>query len=192
LIGRPMSAPATFGWKGIMRLKESMPELLKEKKLLITATPGGLPTVSLAVICSGLNEKKGGLIFISIDRPSDVMSRLVKRHCGSDEGVVYKDMVCTGIGDLHCVNGLFAPKLLFDAFLAAGKSDGKFTVVVSNMASLSFYNSNDRIKEFMTALEKKLAEGKLERIILIMDNKEQYIYQLAKSFTEKEIDVEGC
>jgi len=60
------------------------------------------------------------------------------------------------------------------------------------MSALSFYNSNDRIKEFMTALEKKLAEGRLERIILIMDNKEQYIYQLAKSFTGKEIDVEGC
>lgn len=192
MIGRPVSAPAAFGWNGIKRLKESLPELLKERKLLITATPSGLPTVALAVICSGLKESKCPLIFISIDRPSDVMSRLVKRHCGSDDDVVYKDMVCTGIGDLQCVNGLFAPKLLFDAFVAAGKSDGKYTVVVSNMSALSFYNSNDRIKEFMTALEKKLAEGRLERIILIMDNKEQYIYQLAKSFTGKEIDVEGC
>jgi len=185
------TATSPYSRNLVAQFRAALPRIWTGSRVLITTSPTGVNQVSLITLCSGVKEKAGTLIFVSVDRPSEFMSRLVKRHCSPDMGVAFTDLSQAQPADVRCVNGLFAPKLMFDAMMAAGGTNGRVSLVISNIASLAFYNSNDRIREFMTALGKKLDEKVIERVILIMDGNEQYIFSMAKAFTDNVVEITG-
>ena len=185
------TAASPYSKNLVAQFKAALPKIWAGSRVLITTSPTGVNQVSLITLCSGVREKAGTVVFVSVDRPSEFMSRLVKKHCSPDLGVTYTDKSQAQPADVRCVNGLFAPKLMLDAMAAVGGANGKVSLVISNIASLAFYNSNDRIREFMTALGKKLDEKIIERVILIMDGNEQYVFNMAKAFTENVVEITG-
>ncbi|MEM4728553.1 MAG: hypothetical protein QXH42_02165 [Thermoplasmata archaeon] len=164
-------------------------ELSTGRKLLVTTSPRLLNLVSLYVVCY-LQRQPGSVLFISVDRPKGYMLKMVERYCPASGKVVWRDYTMLNQARVSHVAGLFAPKLLLDALDHLSRVEsGETSVVVSNVSALTYYNSNDRVREFLAALSREVDEGRIKKIAIIMDGQGQYIYNEAKIFTEKSVDV---
>jgi len=170
-------------------LRELSRQLGEGRKVLVSTSPRLLNLVSLYVVCS-LQREPGTVLFISVDRPKGFMSRMVERHCPANGRVLWGDFTTLPQGTVSYVSGLFAPKLLLEAHDHLLRNAGQgVSVVVANLSALSYYNSNDRVREFLAALDKKVEEGPIRKMAIVMDGQEQYIYNEAKIFTDKSVEL---
>jgi hypothetical protein len=65
------------------------------------------------------------------------------------------------------------------------------SMVVGNLSALGFYNSNDRVKEFLRKIDDKLREEAIAKVVLVSDRTSGYILSLAREFSETEVDLSG-
>jgi hypothetical protein len=67
--------------------------------------------------------------------------------------------------------------------------DSKASMVVSNLSALGYYNSNDRVREFLKRIDDKLREQTILKAVLVTDRTSSYILSMAREFSDKEIDL---
>jgi hypothetical protein len=177
-----------------MKLRQSLPKLKDSRKVLVTAPPTLINHVSLYLVCAPIHPGAGRVLFLSVDRPNQSLARLFDRHCSGGPQVLFAnpEMDAPPPGEVSCVSGLFAPKLLVDALGELSQSpDVRPSMVVGNISALGFYNSNDRVKEFLRKIDDKLREGAITKAVLVSDRTSGYILSLAKEFAESEVDISG-
>jgi len=178
----------------VMKLRLALPTITEARKVLVTAPPMLINHVSLYLVCAPIHAGAGKVLFLSVDRPNQSMARLLDRHCNGGPQVLFgnPEMDPPRTGDVSCVTGLFAPKLMVDALGQLSDSpETRSSMVVGNLSALGFYNSNDRIKEFLRRIDEKLREQVVTRVVLVTDRTSGYILSLAREFAEKEVDLSG-
>jgi len=178
----------------VLKLRQALPQIQGARKVLVTAPPQLINHVSLYIVCAPIHTGAGKVLFLSVDRPNQSIARLLDRHCNGGPQVLFgnPEMDSPPTGDVSCVTGLFAPKLMVDAL--GQLSDGpeaRSSMVVGNLSALGFYNSNDRVKEFLHRIDDKLREQVITRVVLVSDKTSGYILSLARDFAEKEVDLSG-
>ncbi len=178
----------------VLKLKQSLPEIQGARKVLVTAPPTLINHVSLYLVCAPIHPGAGKVLFLSVDRPNQSLARLFDRHCNGGPQVLFAnpEMDPPRNGDVSCVSGLFAPKLVVDALGELAQSpDVRPSMVVGNLSALGYYNSNDRVKEFLGKIDDKLREDAIAKVVLVSDRTSGYILSLAREFSEKEVDLSG-
>jgi len=178
----------------VMKLRQSLPQLKEARKVLVTAPPTLINHVSLYLVCAPIHPGAGRVLFLSVDRPNQSLARLFDRHCAGGPQVLFANpgMDPPQSSDVSCVSGLFAPKLIVDALgQLAETPEVRPSMVVGNVSALGFYNSNDRVKEFLRKIDDKLREGAISKAVLVSDRTQGYILSLAREFAEKEVDLSG-
>lgn len=138
-----------------------------------------------------MRSSPGTVLFLSVDRPKSYISKIVERYCPPQGRVVYQDYSSQPQGGFSFIAGLFAPKLLLDTLdhLSHLENGVRASLVVSNVSALTFYNSNDRIREFFSALSRRVEEGPISRVALVMDGRGGYIYNEARAFTDVAMEL---
>jgi hypothetical protein len=174
------------------RVRQSLPEIEAKKRVLAISAPTQVNPVSVLLVCALARSSKGKLLFLSVDRPNETLARLVNKHCSSGPSILFpnKFQDAPKAREVCCASSLFAPKLLVETIgLLSAQDAGGATLVMGNLSTLAFYNSNDRIKEFMAKLGEFCASGSIARLVLVMDKSTQYLYSLAREFCEFELDL---
>jgi hypothetical protein len=174
------------------RLRAALPQMQGVKKVLVTAPPTLINHVSLYLVCAPIHAGANRILFMSVDRPNESVARLIERHCNGGPQVLFAnpEMDAPRPGDVSCVTGLFAPKLMVDALGHMSDSpDSKASMVVSNLSALGYYNSNDRVREFLKRIDDKLREQTILKAVLVTDRTSSYILSMAREFSDKEIDL---
>jgi hypothetical protein len=178
----------------VLKLKQALPQIKEARKVLVTAPPMLINHVSLYLVCAPIHPGAGKVLFLSVDRPNQSLARLFDRHCNGGPQVLFAnpEMDPPRGGDVSCVTGLFAPKLMVDALGQIAQSpEIRPSLVVGNLSALGFYNSNDRVKEFLRKIDDKLREEAISKVVLVSDRTSGYILSLAREFSEKEVDLSG-
>ena len=174
------------------RLRAALPEMQGARKVLVMAPPTLINHVSLYLVCAPIHTGANKILFMSVDRPNESVAKLIERHCNGGPQVLFAnpEMDPPRVGEVSCVTGLFAPKLMVDALGHLSDSpDTKSSMVVGNLSALAFYNSNDRIREFLKRIDDKLKEQAIVKVVLVTDRTSSYILTMAREFAEKEIDL---
>jgi len=178
----------------VTKLRHALPQIKDSRKVLVTAPPTLINHVSMYLVCAPIHSGAGRVLFLSVDRPNQSLARLFDRHCSGGPQVLFAnpEMDPPRSGDVSCVSGLFAPKLLVDALGQLAQSpEVRPSMVVGNLSALGFYNSNDRVKEFLKKIGDKLREDAISKAVLVTDKTSGYILSLAREFSEHEIDLSG-
>lgn len=178
----------------VMKLRQALPQIQGVQKVLVTAPPTLINHVSLYLVCAPIHSGAARVLFLSVDRPNQSMARLFDRHCSGGPQVLFgnPEMDDPRPEDISCVTGLFAPKLMVDALGQLTDSpESRSSMVVGNLSALGFYNSNDRIKEFLRRIDDKLRERAISKAVLVTDKSSGYILSLAREFAEREVDLSG-
>jgi hypothetical protein len=174
------------------RVRQSIPQMEGKKRLLAMSAPTQVNPVSVLLVCALARSSSGPVLFLSVDRPNETLARMINKHCANGPSILFpnKYQDPPKAREVSCASSLFAPKLLVEAvsLLSAQGSSGA-TVVMGNLSTLAFYNSNDRIKEFMAKLGEFSCSGSIGRLVIVMDRNAQYLYALAREFCELEIDL---
>lgn len=174
------------------RVRQSITGMEGKKRVLAVSAPTQVNPVSVLLVCALSRSSGGPVLFLSVDRPNETLSRMINRHCSSGPSILFpnKYQDTPKAREVNCASSLFAPKLLVETvgLLSSTESKGS-TIVLGNLSTLAFYNSNDRIKEFMAKLGEFCNSGTVGRLVIVMDRNAQYLYALAKEFCELEIDL---
>ena len=178
----------------VSKLRASLPQIQGARKVVVMAPAQLINHVSLYLVCAPIHAAAGKVLFLSVDRPNQSMARLLDRHCSGGPQVLFgnPEMDAPRSGDISCVTGLFAPKLMVDAL--GGLTDSPETrssMVVGNLSALGFYNSNDRVKEFLRRIDDKIREQAITKAVIVTDRTSSYILSLAREFAEMEVDLSG-
>jgi len=174
------------------RVRQSLPGIEQKTRVLAISAPTQVNPVSVLLVCALARSSKGPVLFLSVDRPNDTLTRMVNKHCSNGPSILFpnKFQDPPNAREVSCTSSLFAPKLLLDTVgLLSGPQAGAATLVMGNLSTLAFYNSNDRIKEFIAKLGELCASGAISRLVLVMDRSAQYLYSLASEFCETELDL---
>lgn len=173
------------------RVRQSLPGIEAKKRVLAISAPTQVNPLSVLLVCSLARSSSGPVLYLSVDRPNDTLTRMVNKHCSSGPSILFPNSFQDPpkAREVTCVSSLFAPKLLLETVghLSASQAQPT-TLVIGNLSTLAFYNSNDRIKEFIAKLGELFSGGAIFRMILVMDKSAQYLYSLAKEFCETELD----
>jgi len=169
-----------------------LPEVEGKKRVLAVSSPTQVNPVSVLLVCSLARSSGGRVLYMSIDRPNETLSKLVNKHCAGGPSILFPNSYQDPpkVGEASCISGLCAPKLMLEAVGHISAEQGsRTTLVIGNLATLAFYNSNDRIREFMTKLGEKVADESISKLVLVMDRSAQYLYGMAREFCEAEMDL---
>ena len=173
------------------RVRQSLPEIEAKKRVLAISAPTQVNPMSVLLVCALARSSKGPVLFLSVDRPNDTLTKMINKHCSSGPSILFpnKFQDPPKPREVNCASSLFAPKLLLETVgLLSDPKAGAATLVMGNISTLAFYNSNDRIKEFIAKLGELCASGSISRLVLVMDRSAQYLYSLASEFCELELD----
>jgi hypothetical protein len=174
------------------RIRSLLPEIERHRRILAVPSPTQVNPVSVLLVCSLARTCEGPVLFLSVDRPNETLSKLINKHCSTGPSILFPNTFqdAPKAREVSCVSSLFAPKLMLETVghLSAEKG-AKTTLVIGNLSTLAFYNSNDRIKEFIAKLGEKISDESILRVVVVMDRSAQYLYSLAKEFVEIEIDL---
>ena len=161
--------------------------------MLAIAAPTQVNPVSVLLVCAMARNAPGPVLYLSVDRPNETLSRLVNRHCAGGPSILFPNVLQDPpkAREVACISGLFAPKLMLETFgqLSNIKGGASPTVLIGNLSTLIFYNSNDRIKEFITKLGEKVEDNTIGRLVMVMDRNALYIYSMAKQMCDTELDL---
>ena len=173
------------------RVRQSIPGIEAKKRVLAISAPTQVNPVSVLLVCALARSSRGPVLYLSVDRPNDTLARMVNKHCTSGPSILFpnKFQDPPRPREVSCASSLFAPKLLVSCHCAPGECAGAATLVMGNLSTLAFYNSNDRIKEFIAKLGEFCSSGSIARLVLVMDKSALYLYTLAKEFCEAELDL---
>jgi len=178
----------------VSKLRQSLPLIRDARKVAVIAPPTLMNHVSLYLVCAPIHPDAGKVLYLSVDRPNRSLARLFDRHCNGGPQVLFgnPEMDEPRSGEVACITGLFAPKLMVDALSnLSGSPESRASMVVGNLSALGFYNSNDRIKEFLRRIDEKLKEQAITKAVLVTDRTSGYILSLAREFSEAELDLSG-
>jgi len=174
------------------KLRHALPQIQGAKKVLVTAPATLINHVSLYLVCAPIHAGANRILYLSVDKPNQTLARLIARHCNGGPQVIFAnpEMDAPAAGEVSCVTGLFAPKLMVDALGHMSDSPGtRSSMVVGNLSALGFYNSNDRVKEFLKRIDDKLREQTILKAVLVTDRTSSYILSLAREFAESSVDL---
>jgi len=175
------------------KIRQTLPEVEGKRRMLAIAAPTQVNPVSVLLVCAMARAAPGPVLYLSVDRPNETLSRLVNRHCAGGPSILFPNVLQDPpkAREVACVSGLFAPKLMLETFgqIANIKGGPPPTVIMGNLSTLIFYNSNDRIKEFITKLGEKVEDNTIGRLVMVMDRNALYIYSMAKQMCDTELDL---
>lgn len=173
------------------RIRQLLPGLEGARRVLVVSSPTQVNPVSVLLVCALARSAEEPLLYLSVDRPNDTLTKLVNKHCSNGPSILFPNSFQDPpkAREVSCISSLFAPKLLLETVSHLSGAPGKTTVVIGNLATLAFFNSNDRTKEFIAKLGEKTADESIFRVFIVMDKNAQYLYTLAKDFCQKEMDL---
>jgi len=173
------------------RVRQSLPLIDAKRRVLAISSPTQVNPVSVLLVCALSRSSSGPVLYLSVDRPNDTLTKMVNKHCSNGPSILFpnKFQDPPKPREVNCASSLFAPKLLLEtAGLLSDPKAGPATLVMGNLSTLAFYNSNDRIKEFISKLGELLNAGSICKLVIVMDRSAQYLYSLASEFCETELD----
>ena len=202
--------------RNVLILEHLRKELATERKrILITVRAPQVDRINLAVLRIMLTERGERGIYLSIDKPDDMVAHILERYnvapaemgradTGQQQTSTAVDSSIHGPGAnrrVLIISGIFCPTIFLDSIDAAvstpegGKElfeefRGMDFLMVDNLLSMPLYNSWRKTEEFFARLD--VLQQKFPHLRLLMTTDKQQdgrLYDLAAAICDIEVEL---